>query len=157
MPYYKCATCCYATNSYDKFLAHGMTHDPVEVAAAESALADRQKTATEVAKAKAAAARRAYAAGSRDGAREMRLAAARLAEAAGCICWKLSNTTAKPGEGVRLTQQVDGSILVDKPVADHDPRCPAALAEAIRRLPDGGAGEAGPVGESPLAGWGGGS
>lgn len=66
-----------------------------------------------------AAARRGYAAGSRDGAREMRLKAARLVAGAGCV----GNFGACTGD------------------PDHAPHCPAALAEAIRRLSDDGEGE----------------
>jgi len=65
------------------------------------------------------AARRGYAAGSRDGAREMRLTAARLVEAAGCNCFERQHP-----------HQDDG----------HYPDCPAALAEAIRRLAGRGGG-----------------
>lgn len=91
-------------------------------------MADRLKahagTATEVAKAQGAAASRGYAAGSRDGAREMRLVAARLVEAKGCICEKWD---------IVVDADWDGPSLLD-----HDEHCPVALAEAIRRLPDGG-------------------
>ena len=27
--YFECPTCCYSTNSYDRFLSHGTTHDTV--------------------------------------------------------------------------------------------------------------------------------
>lgn len=115
----------------------------------------RPATATEVAKAQQAAARRSYAAGSRDGAREMRLRAARLAEAKGCICWDLREDSCR----AEIDEQEDpngteGSLWS---IAEHDDRCPAALAEAIRRLPDGGEAPAEAEGESRLAGWGGGS
>lgn len=73
-----------------------------------------------------AAARRAYAAGSRDGAREMRLKAARLVAVKGCLCY-----------------EVLGDVAAEKLHHEgaHFDGCPAALAEAIRRLPDGREGE----------------
>lgn len=95
------------------------------------------------------AARRAYAAGSRDGAREMRLKAARLVADRDCVCDRLDPDHPDCGARWKYTTLVA-----------HDPACPAALAEAIRRLPDGGdggEGEAPANGEGPLAGWGGGS
>jgi hypothetical protein len=71
-----------------------------------------------------AAASRAYAAGSRDGAREMRMKAAWLVEASGCSCAELA--------GTRYFARVHAGA------ESHLSLCPASLAEAIRRLPDGG-------------------
>lgn len=99
-----------------------------------------------------AAARRGYAAGSRDGAREMRLKAARLAAGAECLCFLFDETT---GSSAVFSEWDENNC---RRLIEHDRRCPAALAEAIRRLPDGGeAPAAGPAGEGLLAGWGGGS
>lgn len=79
----------------------------------------------------AAAASRGYAAGSRDGAREMRLLAARLVEAAGCNCRNSIERWAGYDKARRLADLEAGQ--------HYNSDCPAALAEAIRRLPDGGA------------------
>src|SRR6476661_5602352 len=81
----------------------------------------RPATATEAAKAQEAAARRGYAAGSRDGAREMRLKAARLVEAAGCLCVKPLAT----GRAPESHPMGCGSII-----EIHEAHCPAALGEA---------------------------
>ena len=79
--------------------------------------------------AKAAAASRAYAAGSRDGAREMRLKAARLVAGAGCSCRSSIE---------RFGGLYAAGFLADLEAGRHyNADCPAALAEAIRRLPDG--------------------
>lgn len=64
---------------------------------------------------------------------KIREAIAKGLEAEMCLCWRLVDTTAKEGAGLlRLTPDKDGSVVVDKPVEVHDPRCSHALAARIR-------------------------